>query len=120
MIMEMLDAVRPSLGLSDEFWLQTIPLDTAKAVNRRPDLVKSVNYRPSRQSKIIHRAKQMNEAQEKAYLAAIKDKNYNLENLPDEQKADVLETAYQYVQYQFVKKEYDFSFCNCHFWENSR
>lgn len=107
MIMEMLDAVRPSLRLADEFWLQTIPLDTVKAVNRRPNLVKNVNYRPSRQSKIIHRAKQMNEAQEKAYLAAIKDKNYNLENLPDEQKADVLETAYQYVQYQFVKKEYD-------------
>ena len=107
MIMEMLDAVRPSLQLADKFPVQTIPVDTIKAVYDSDNLVKDINYRPSRQSKIVHRVKQMNKEQEKAFIAAVKDNDYSLNNIPDEQKADVLETAYQYVQYQFVKKEFE-------------
>ena len=61
MLMETLDAVRPSLKLADAFPVQTIPLDTIKAVYSRPGLVKSINYRPSRQAKIRHRYKQMND-----------------------------------------------------------
>ena len=106
MIMEILDAVRPSLKLSDEFPVQAIPLDTAKAVFRS-GMVKSVNYRPSRQAKIIHRAEQMNKAQKKAFIAAIKNDDYEMSGLADEEKADVIETAYQYVQYRFVKKDFD-------------
>lgn len=109
MIMEALDAVRPSLKLSDKFPVQTIPLDTIKAVYRSEGLVKSVNYRPSRQAKIVHRTRQMNSAQKKALMQIIKNENYNLENVSDDEKADVLETAYQYVQYQFVKREFEIS-----------
>ncbi|MBP5398803.1 MAG: DUF4105 domain-containing protein [Alphaproteobacteria bacterium] len=107
MIMEMLDAVRPGLGLSDKFPAQTIPVDTIKAVYRSENLVKDINYRPSRQAKIVHREKQMNRMQKKAFVQAIKHEDYGMENVPDGEKADVLETAYQYVQYQFVKRDFD-------------
>ena len=102
MLLEMLDAVRPSLQLADEFPVQAIPLDTLKAVYRKPGLVKSVNYRPSRQAKIINQYKQMNEAQKKAFVAAIKHQDYAFEGLSETEKAGAAEAAYQYVQYQQV------------------
>ena len=106
MIMEILDAIRPSLELSDQFPVHAIPLDTAKAVFRS-GIVKSVNYRPSRQAKIVHRAKQMSSEQKKAFIEAIKNDDYGLREVADDEKADVIETAYQYVQYRFVKKDFD-------------
>lgn len=102
MLLEMLDAVRPSLQLADEFPVQAIPLDTLKAVYRKPGLVKSVNYRPSRQAKIINQYKQMNEPQKKAFVAAIKHQDYAFEGLSEAEKAGAAEAAYQYVQYQQV------------------
>lgn len=105
MIMELLDAVRPELKLADKFPVQAIPLDTFKAVYRKPGMVKGTNYRPSRQAKIIYRVGQMNPPQKKAFLAAIKRKDYSMAGVAEEQQSDVLETVYQYVQYQFVKKE---------------
>ncbi len=104
MLMETLDAVRPSLKLADEFPLQTIPLDTLKAVYQRKGLVKNINYRPSRQAKIRHRYSLMNPRQRTAYLDAIKRQDYELSGLNNNEKADVLETAYQFVQYQYVAK----------------
>lgn len=67
MLMEALDAVRPSLRLADDFPMQTIPLDTVKAVNARPGLVKAVHYRPSRQSRLNDQYRQMTVAQKKAF-----------------------------------------------------
>ena len=105
MLMETLDAVRPSLKLADDFPVQVIPLDTLKAVYSRPGLVKEINYRPSRQTKIKYRYSQMNKSEKKAYIEAIKDQKYDMEGLNREEKADVLETAYQYVQYQYVAND---------------
>lgn len=107
MLMETFDAVRPSLKLADEFPVQTIPVDTLKKVYSRKGLVKSINYRPSRQAKINYRITQMNDNQYKAFLATVKNQNWDYEALQDDEKADVLETAYQYVQYQYVAKELD-------------
>ena len=104
MLMEVLDVVRPSLKLADDFPVHAIPLDTIKAVKSRTDLVKSVNYRPSRQSKIRYRFKQMNEGQKQAYYEAVRRQNWELSGLEEAEKADVLETAYQYTQYQYVAK----------------
>lgn len=107
MLMETLDAVRPSLKLADEFPLQAIPVDTLKQVYARKGLVKSIKYRPSRQAKINYRVSQMNEKQYAAFLDTIKNQNWNYENLENDEKADVLETAYQYIQYQYVAEELD-------------
>lgn len=106
MLMEMLDAVRPSLNLAAQFPVQAIPLDTFKAAYRSEGLVKGLNYRPSRQNKIRHRHKLMSQNQRDVYGRIIKTKKFDLpDEMPEAQKADVLETAYQYVQYQYVAKE---------------
>lgn len=103
MLMEMLDAVRPQLNLAARFPVHAIPLDTFKAAYRADGLVKDINYRPSRQNKIRHRYKMMNEPERQAYLDSIKSGELSLpENLSVLEKADVLETAYQYVQYKYV------------------
>lgn len=107
MIMEMLDAVRPGLNLSDKFPAQTIPVDTIKAVYRSDNLVKDVNYRPSRQAKISHRLKLMNKKQKQAMHDIFAKQDYDIKQLADNEKADVMETAYQYIQYRFIKKKYD-------------
>lgn len=104
-LLETMDAVRPSLKLADDFPLQAIPLDTLKAVKSRPGFVKNINYRPSRQAKIRHRYKNMNPAQQKQYLKNIKEHNFDVAGLPESEQADVLETAYQYVQYQYVAQK---------------
>lgn len=109
MIMEVLDAVRPSLRLARQFPLQTIPLDTVKAVFRAPGLVKDVNYRPSRRTEIVNRLEQMNLRQKRAFLNAVRKQDYDLPEIDAAERAEVLETVYQYIQYQFVSKELEIS-----------
>lgn len=98
----MLDAVRPELQISQKFEGYTVPLATLKAVNEVPGLVKNVNYRPSRQSKLKYRAQQMNARQYDTFIDIIHDNKIDFTNLNEEEQADVLETAYQYVQYKYV------------------
>ena len=105
MLMETLDAVRPELKLARQFPAQTIPLDTIKAVYRTPGLVKNVNYRPSRQNKIRHRYRLMDDSERQAFLRAVKKQDYQMPELSAAGKADVSETAYQYIQYQYVAKK---------------
>lgn len=106
-LLEILDAVRPSLNLSCEFPFHAIPLDTIKAITSRKNLVKSINYRPSRQAKIRYKYKNMNKLQKKNYLKLIKDSNYPLKDLTPTESVGVIETAYQFLQYELVKHEVD-------------
>lgn len=104
MLLEILDAVRPSFNFAEDFSLWVIPLDTVKAVNKK-GAVKEINYRPSRERKIKYRLKQMNKNQKKAFYLLLNDEKADISFLKDDEKADVLETAYQYVQYQYVAKD---------------
>jgi len=106
MLVEILDAVKSDLNLADEFKKWVIPLDTIRAVNNKK-IVKNIEYRPSRERKIKHRLKQMNKNQKKAFYLLIQDENADYSFLENQEKADVLETAYQYVQYQYVAKDLD-------------
>ena len=105
MLMELLDAVRPSLKLADDFPVQAIPLDTLKAVNSRKGLVKGINYRPSRQNKIKYMYAQMSDEQKEAFEKIITSDVYEPDDLSESDKAGVFEAAYQYVQYQYVAKD---------------
>lgn len=107
MLMELFDAVRPSLDLRADFPVQTIPLDTIKAVGVREGVVRQTNYRPSRRRKIKHRLTQMNKAQRQALYEALQTEDWAINALSDDEKADVLETAYQYVQYQYIAEDID-------------
>lgn len=96
MLMEMLDAVRPSLKLADDFPAQAIPLDTVKQAAERSGLVASVNYRPSRQNKLIHQYRQMNVPQRQAFRQVIKEYDFVMPGLDEREKAGVAEAAYRY------------------------
>lgn len=106
LLTEVLDAVRPDLKLADDFPLQTIPLDTVKAVNQRVNFIKEATYRPSRQKRISHQYEKMTHAQKKVLIHYLRAENESaIEALPLENRADVWETAYEFVQYQWVKQD---------------
>lgn len=108
LLMEVLDAVRPNLNLAQKFPVQTIPLDTLKAVYNQPNLVKDINYRPSRQRRIAYRYQQMSRNEKNALIAYIENEDFSLyEQLSDESKAKVLDTGYEYIQYAWVKQQID-------------
>lgn len=98
-----LEAVKPELDLTSDFKWNAIPLSTLKAVDEVPELVKGAVYRPSRLSKLKYRAKQMNEQQRVAFKEYLQNGKMFFDELNDDEKADVLETAYQYVQYRYVE-----------------
>ena len=104
MLLEILDAVRPSLRLSDQFPVHAIPMDTFKAV-ARSSLYKDLSFRPSRQAKIINQYNQMSAEQKDEFVSIVKgEDSYVLREALDVQsQAEVLETAYQFVQWQNVE-----------------
>lgn len=104
MLLELLDVIRPDLRLAEQFPVHAIPLDTFKAVSSRTNFIKAINYRPSRQNKIIHQYNQMNKKQQKSFKNIITQQTFNYDDLSNDEKSDVLETAYQYVQYQYVAR----------------
>ena len=99
----MLEAIRPELDLSSGFGFYVAPLGTLKKVDEVDGFIKGANYRPSRQSKLNYRAEQMNDNQYNAFIDIIKRDEFDLSKLSDDEKSDVLETAYQYVQYRYVE-----------------
>lgn len=107
MLLELLDAVRPSLNLAQEFNFHAIPFDTVRAVENRDGLIKETTYRPSRMSKIKNQYDQMTSDQKKAFLKIVAKNKYKFSKLTDVEQAEVIETAYQYTQYQNVEKEID-------------
>lgn len=102
-LLSMIEAVKPDLELTNDFKFYVAPLDTLKVVDEVDGFVKNVNYRPSRQSKLKYRAKLMTDNQTKAFVDIIKKDKIDLSYLGVEEKADVLETAYQYIQYRYVE-----------------
>lgn len=104
MLLELLEAVRPSLELTDNHPIWAIPLDTLKTVNSISNLIENANYRPSRYTKIKNLIDNMDNQQYQAFLKGIKDYDYSIK-LSDEKYSDVLEAQYQYFQYKYIMKD---------------
>ena len=105
MILELLEAVRPSLDLSRNYNVYAIPLDTLKTMREVPGLVGKINYRPARYTKIKHQLKQMSPKQYAAFIKGITEHDYDMPDLDQTQQQQVLETEYQYYQYQYTKRD---------------
>ena len=105
LLMEFLDAIRPSLQLADRFPVQAIPLDTLKAVHAA-GLIDAVQYRPSRQRRIAERYRYLNRTEKKALLNYL-DTMHLPASLNKEQQAAVLETAFEFIQYQWSEGKTD-------------
>ena len=105
MILELLEAVRPSLDLSSNYNYYAIPMDTLKTVRDVPELVGDINYRPARYTKIKYQLKQMSSEQYAAFRKGIKEHDYKMPNLSETEQRQVLDTLYQYYQYRYTKGE---------------
>ena len=105
MLLELLEAVRPSLELSKDYNIYAIPLDTLKTVREVPDLVGEINYRPARYTKIKHQLKRMSAEQYAAFLKGIKDHEYDMPDLSKLEQRQVLESEYQYYQYKYTARD---------------
>ena len=103
MLMEVLDAVKPEWQLAADFPIHAIPLDTLKSVAKRPGLVKDIAYRPSRQKRIQNQYNQMNKKERKAYLKLIHENEWDIEELTNQEKANVLQSAYEFYQYAYIE-----------------
>lgn len=108
MILELLEAVKPELELTDNYDFWVIPLDTLKTIKKIDGLIKSVNYRPARYTKLKKQIDDLNTSQYKYFLKGIKKHNYNM-HLSEQEKAEVLEAQYQYYQYRYTANDMDLS-----------
>ncbi len=105
LLMEVLDAVRPSLKLADQFPVQAIPLDTLKAVSNQDHFILDTTYRPSRQKRIQEAYYVMTSAQRQLLKKRLEKPEPIQSDLSTEEKALVLETAYEYIQYQWINQD---------------
>ena len=55
-LLALLDYADPTLHLTDEFLLWTVPADTVRLIASKPGLVSDIAYRPSRSNVIRRKA----------------------------------------------------------------
>lgn len=107
-LMFLLDAARPSLGLSASHPLSVIPIDTVKQIKKK-GIITKVNYRSSKVSKIRYMISRLNENhQNYAFRIAHEQcdpKDIVEKSIALEKKAIILDLAIEFIQYRYVKKE---------------
>lgn len=108
-LLSLLDAARPELRLSEQFTWWAIPLDTVKAVQRVPGLIKAVRYRPSNSTELQYRAhllgpqgaslaKQLSDGQLRPDALAAREPE-------PERRALILEAAERLTAYDATRRE---------------
>ncbi len=110
----LLDAARPSLRLTDEFWdradFWVIPVDTIRAV-KQAGLISGVRYRPSQATR-IHAIADTLHKPERAMAVAIADQKITPQAVADasvspEDKRRILDLATELLQYRYSTKQLD-------------
>ncbi|MBR1778655.1 MAG: DUF4105 domain-containing protein [Alphaproteobacteria bacterium] len=111
MLLETLNVALPQQDLTEDFYRPlfssyTIPIDTVRTVLKQKNILKKAIYRPSRQTRLTHAYAFLN-SPEKVQLRKLLKKPRQVDSvmesdLNDEQKANVLVTAYEYIQYAFI------------------
>ena len=116
MLLETLNAALPEKDLTDDFYhpffsSYTIPIDTVRAVLKQKDILKKAIYRPSRQTRLMHAYAFLSAAEKEQLRKLLKAPRPVDEvmatTLTEEQKANVLVTAYEYIQYSFIAGNVD-------------
>jgi len=109
-LLELLEIARPGLGLTEQFPLTAIPVDTVRAT-KRAELVERIDYRPSRERELLARATPLAPA-EQAWVLQLAADTASLEAadyqaLPAERRALIQDGAYRLVRYQATGEERD-------------
>lgn len=106
-LLSLFDAARPSLRLTDRFPLWAIPSDTVRVVTEQSGLLKSAHYRPAYSTILRYRQQQMPESQVKLAKAVALDADgsheQDLTALTPDQRARVLEVAFEYLEYERLR-----------------
>jgi hypothetical protein len=112
MLLFLLEAARPELRLTDEYWNRwsfwVIPTDTIATV-RRAGLIDRINYRPAQATRIRQRATLLPAAaQQRALDVAMQRRPATAEataSTTEEERRQVLDLAAEFVQYRYSRKE---------------
>lgn len=104
-ILSMLDVANPELHLTDRLpHFFVIPVETIKVLMDTPGLVKNVSYRPSVRKQLDTRLSLLtkNETEELQSLVRKKQSGDEIKDLPPSEKAKVLDTAIDYVDFKYA------------------
>jgi hypothetical protein len=103
-LLALLDYADPTLHLTDEFLLWTVPADTVRLVASKPGLVSNVAYRPSR-SNVIRRKRESLPAEQRALAQQLAKDQRGLTDpsfvqLIPARQAFLLDLASDYLRYR--------------------
>lgn len=114
-LLSLLDVVRPSMKLTDQFRWYAIPSETVRAVTRVPGLLGKVVYRPARSTVLRYRLQQMpareqdlahdlvrRQAPARASLTGPR-----MQALTPLEQAHVLDLAFEYLDYERLEGKRD-------------
>jgi hypothetical protein len=116
----LLDAARPSIGLTDQFSSWVIPIDTIRKVKEN-GLITGAIYRPSRATKIKYLASLLPRSNGRIALALARGEREPdrllAEEIDPEKKILISDLASEYLQYQHAKKKVDTEEFQERFWK---
>lgn len=102
-LLELLEVARPGIELTDEFGLNTIPVDTVRAIEKA-GLVKSVNYRPSQvtvfQNLLNHIPHEDNELIKRISNNPDELNSTEFQTLDVIRQRNIVDAAYKLLRYQ--------------------
>jgi len=104
-LLALLDVARPGMELHKHFPGWAIPSDTVRVALREKNMLKKAIYRPSSLTLLKHQLQQLDGTEQQLALdlsqGTLAPDASALSHLDDQRKAMVLESAYDYLQYQF-------------------
>lgn len=105
-LITLLDAVNPDWNLGEKIRYYVIPVDTIKAVQSTPGLVKSITFRPSAKRVFEKSFSYLNTNDQKALISSIENKNLDyLKSIPEEkQKILWIDALIDFLDYKYSKE----------------
>lgn len=108
-LLSILEVARSGLELTDDFRWWAIPSDTVRAVTSQAGLLRRAVFRPASATMMRHRASLLSEIQrqmaEDLADRKIQAEDPRLTQLPESQRAAVIELGYDYFTYKSAGKE---------------
>jgi hypothetical protein len=110
-ILSLLEVAVPQWHLTDQFTLWTIPAETVRLLNQRPEFIQDISFNPARTTTIRRKLENL-PLNEKHILSQVIGDSQTLKtptfgNLSVDRQALVLDLAIDYFQYREMGKEDD-------------
>ena len=103
-ILSLLEYADPTLHLTDQFHVWTVPADTVRLVAAQPTLVKDTMYRPSRRTVIQRKRERLSSEEHRLFVditehvGSIKQETFV--RLPIQRQAFILDVTSDYLRYR--------------------